>query len=484
MSFLDDDRIGRVVLVEVSYHDGTGVKTAYFSNKGYTTSPTDDPPNTSYDDLLESIPVIQSSVDRGFSVGSFRFNSSEDEYSSWWEYSFQGWPVRIRIGPEGEPLSQFMTLVEGVNDGITFPSKSIGQISFRNKALILDTEIQNKTIEQRVSEISPSSILLDDIGEEPCPISLGKVFNVPARRIASNNLIYLVHDNSDVTVTAVRDNGVPVTFTDNNNGSFTLSQNPQGVITADVINGNGTTTEDVVKELVNIVDPSATFLQSTFDTYPEYDVGVHIPSGGTAREFVDQVVHSSFGFWYYDRLGRFAVGQVVAPETVNEQDVVMSLGIDDIDYDGISITQYQSPVSKVRIGYQKNYTVQGEDGLAGSVITGTPSLADRYSKEYNEVVYDNDILVQWPYAETTDLLGTLLYERGDAESIAEHVAQLQNKARIQLKIKGISRPLSLQLGDVVMVTHPKWGLQDGRKAIVVGLNENPTRNRVEIEVWL
>ena len=486
MDFLSDDRIGRTVLVELTYHDGTDLRNYYLSNKPYVTSPTETPANTSYDDLLTAVPEIQNSVNAGFSIGSLRFMNTDGNFDEWWQYSFYGHPIKILLGPDGGAKSEFITLVDGINDGLTYPSKELVEIRFRNRALIFDVDSQPQTIGERIGHLYPSEILIEDVADEPCPISLGKVFNVPARRVASSSLLYIVHDDDDCEITEVRDNGVAVTRVDNGDGTFTLSNPPNGNVTADVVTKLGlTTTADVVQNLALRASSSVVFDTDSFSSYPTYSVGIFSPSSTTIISMINDVMLATTGYWYFNRLGEMVIGQIQDPESFDENDIKLFIDVDDIEFGRIRITDYQAPVDRVRIGYQRNYLVQDRDSLAGLVQTEDEDAVARYGREYNEVFTDTGLSpIAWPLLESTELLGKLLSDKSDAQLEADRLANLQSKQRIQIRLNCFTRPFQLNIGDPVVLTHPKWSFSEGRKCVVVSTSEVPTNNRVELELWL
>ena len=98
-AWLKDQAAIRCILVEVEVKVGASVITRYLSNRGYVTSPTDTPANTSYiPKIVGGIKYTQSmSLDGSVSVsfGDLELNNSDGSFDSWLEDYWSNRPLRI-----------------------------------------------------------------------------------------------------------------------------------------------------------------------------------------------------------------------------------------------------------------------------------------------------------------------------------------------------------------------------------------------------
>jgi hypothetical protein len=80
-----------------------------------------------------------------------------------------------------------------------------------------------------------------------------------------------------------------------------------------------------------------------------------------------------------------------------------------------------------------------------------------------------------------DLIPTLLSQSINTE--AARRAALHNTIRTVYEVELFAGPFQVELGDEIKLTHPRFGFENGAHAIVIGIDEKPTRNRVTLELW-
>lgn len=259
--WLDSDN-HKIILVDISYHDGTGLSEKYFSDHPYTLkfgdSFTDIAGNTvtsvAYDDIVIDISKIITKINSSTSLGSISLLNTQGEYDDMLDITnaWEGHSISIYLGDPTWTKSQFILILEGVVDSLTAPEPSILAVSIRDKKESINLVTQEKLIWNTSSvlnylndgtsstgiyDIFPnmfSKLLYDTTGTRVdfdaslgvvpsgtenalVPICLGSVFNIEPVLIDSFNHVYQVHECPDATnygitsVTEVRSNGVKLT---------------------------------------------------------------------------------------------------------------------------------------------------------------------------------------------------------------------------------------------------------------------------------
>jgi len=73
--------------------------------------------------------------------------------------------------------------------------------------------------------------------------------------------------------------------------------------------------------------------------------------------------------------------------------------------------------------------------------------------------------------------------RADAKAEAQRLLGLYKADRALYRITIKARGFTLEIGDVVVLKHPRWGLANGRPFLVVALKADAQRNRVSLTCW-
>ena len=358
----------------------------------------------------------------------------------------------------------------------------------------------------------------DTIVNTAVPICLGKCFNIEPKLIDSNNHVYQVHEKEIDSILEVRANGVvldapgtpkPQYEVNASIGCFRLLVHQQSTqITCDVLGdpnrGSGYSTGINIEqysaahlvewlalektELIGTDICPAAFDSSAFvNTSP---LGLYIKDEIQIAPLITDIMSSVGGFARFDRT---CVLQIFRLE--NPEDGVSRFTIDEdlIIEKGISLGLTEAPKATITLGYDKNWTLQDKASLAGLITNPTGDFLeflDLYTHEYSTVLSENvGIKDQFPLAEDQSLVGTLISDFGgtptnNAKAEVDRRMQLRQKKRFVYKISSTVAPFTLSIGDIVTVVHSRFGFSNGKQAIIIGMDEKPTKLRVDLEVWL
>lgn len=297
------------------------------------------------------------------------------------------------------------------------------------------------------------------------------------------------------SVSAVRANGVSVGFSADAGATTVTLADPPGPVTAD-ITVYGTTAADIVRALVSRPVPDEDNPGATRPILPAANIDddslsafaalVPAPIGyfvGNARinavQALDEIMAAVGGHWGFSRTGKLRLWRLDIPAGTP----VIELDADDVVLHGLEPLDTGLPATRQRVGCQRNYTVQDKSSLAGGVATAD---AQRYASPYLAPPgIANNAGVLGPHKAPLDppLAASLYYRAADAQAEARRLADIKAVVRKRFKAEVFARGLGLDLGDVVRLTHPRYGFQDGALAVVVGIVEQPSLGKTTLTLW-
>jgi hypothetical protein len=196
---------------------------------------------------------------------------------------------------------------------------------------------------------------------------------------------------------------------------------------------------------------------------------------------IDLVAQSVGAWWAPDAQGVFRIQRLDAPSGtpdvsfVKEQFLVALEPVQSNDAnDGI-------PPYQTTIRGAKNYTVQ-TTGLATGV-----SDADRAAlalQWLDGIATDTSVQTRHPLSQPV-VIESLFAEQADAQTEATRRQALMGADRrwFQPTVELDDANLAIELGQVVSLTHPRFGLSGGQKFRVLGLLPDAQANTVQLSVW-
>lgn len=481
--WLQADNKVRAVLIEAkAYSLGVEV-TRYLSNVPFVSKPTDTPANIAYDDAIRSVPAFQSRLNElfmGFTLpayGDADIDNSSGERDAWLDDAWDGRSLKMLVGDPSWPRNDFRTILDGVCADIYAKDRATLALKLRDKSWMLNVPVQATLMTGATAN-----------ADQPQPVCVGECFNVePVLEDAATHK-YRVHDGAVDDITDVCDNGLSVAFTKNvADGSFVLLASPAGRITATVRGAKPggvyhQTVADIVQYLVTThsqlttADIDAASFTAFNITCPQ-PVHEYVRDRENLITVLDRIVTSVGGFWTFSRSGLLQLGRLEDPAGTP----VIELLEDDVIEDGIEVSSRTIPVDTVRLGYRRNFTLQ-PDGLAGAV---TEANRAAFAAEYLiETATNAGITTTHKLAPKPDLVPTQLTDAGDAATETTRRATLNGSIRKTFRVNCYMLPLSVNLGQVVMLTHPRFGFAAGELAVLIGVTERVTENRCQVELWL
>lgn len=211
-------------------------------------------------------------------------------------------------------------------------------------------------------------------------------------------------------------------------------------------------------------------------------------NGTTVLDISTRVINSVGGFMRF-KSAICKLQLYILKEPLGESED-FSLYPDDIIENGISVVGIEEPKKSITLGYKKNWKTQDEGSLAGMLTDSTSphydlsvlnSFMHEYSTEYQETGLDP---AEYPLAEDMELVETTIWDIDDADAELTRRIGLRDQRRQIIRINSLATSFTYDIGDIVKVYHPRFGLDFGRTAIIIGMEESPTSKRVNLDVWL
>lgn len=503
-------------LVEVEAGiDAAGTKkTLRFGNRGYTTEPTDTPPNTTYlpniaKDGTGSINRELFSGDRTYGSSRVGFGeillvNTDGHLDDLLNFSFSNRPITVKTGDLEDPFSTLQTVLKATMSQVEL-SRTRVSIGIKDRQYELDQ--QHQTVVFAGNNVLPNGLEgLADLEGKPKPYLLGRVFNIAPPLVNTSRLIYQVNDGAINSLPAVYDGGFALTAGANYSsqadmeanapavgqyrvwlagGYFRLGSSPVFEITCDAVAGSNTAARTTAQTLRNLAlyrgiasgDINAADV-TALDAASPAEVGIWFADERTTLQAMDEVSASAGAFFGFDRLGQLRLGQFGAPSGMPVAEINQ---INGFDLDKVSNADGQ-PTYRVTVNYAKFETVQ-TTSLAGAV---TDDRRAQLAKEYRSfVAEDTGVQIQY-LAAGEQLRDTLLTDASAAQVEANRLLNIYKVRRDVFKVTvrlTAATLLSIDLNAVVTLRWNRFGLDDGRLMRVIGGDFDYARNRATFTLW-
>ena len=444
--------------------------------------------------------------------GILEITNADGYYDDIYDWGFSGRTFTLYYGEDGGAFADYQMIQKGtIQQAIfSYSSNQGSKLEFivRDRQEELDIPVQSTKFAGTNSGSTGLEGLAQDIKGNPKPLCFGQVYNISAVAVNTNNLTYQVHDGPVNTISAVYDNGVALTPGTNHansaalvaatiaggvfdtcvaEGYFRLGGNPAGLITADVqgdtTNGYKTTVADIIYQIVIqhsglVAGDVDTTTFTALNTDCSYVVGLYVKEEQNITVLLDQLCESIGAYWSFSNEGKMIVGQLKAPS--GTPDLYLDQ-YDLIEIDRVPIRDVERgiPVYKVNLSYEKNYTVQSNDAVAGSVTTARMAWLEQ---DYRVVsVEDTSVLTAHLLAPEMERI-TLLTSSTDAGNEASRLLTLYKTKRDLFNV--VINRTTVDLMDVVSVSLNRFGMTSGKDFRVIGISDNtPSNGLMELQLW-
>lgn len=212
-------------------------------------------------------------------------------------------------------------------------------------------------------------------------------------------------------------------------------------------------------------------------------LGVYVDGERQIRDVMDDIANSVGAFYTFTRDRKLSAGKLSLPggtptfyfENTTKRRILRLKSLRTTD-EGKG-----TPAYSVIVKYYKNYTEQ-TTGVAGSVTAERRAFLAQEWRQIN--VPDNTVKQRHP--ESPELtFESLISDEVEAQAFHDDRLNIYSHKRMRFLIEVFMDPdvAQIELGDVVRVTYNRFGLDDGRDFIVIGINMRLDRNIVEFDLW-
>lgn len=467
----------------------------------------DDAAGVVYAEAINSLPQYSRGLqgdrlgDYRSTIGTVEIDNADGEFDYLLGLALDGSEVRVYIGDLSWLRIDFQLAFTALATKAVAPSQDRISIQLKDTTSFLNKSI----VGTPVGGTGPNA-------DSPKPVNFGYVHQIEAKVLDGSTLTY-VHSDPDTigSATFVRDNGLDVNFVDNGDGTFTLDQSPvntQGGITADVLAVATGSPADITERRIShafryfigdragvaaaglYLGPSKTFTPNDDD---DYFVGISISDSKNVIDLLGELADSGNCYWAITREGKFTFGRLNPNDLVDDgsPSSIVEIEFDDIDVKTIKIDHTSPKYYKLQATMNRNWSSQ-----ATFATSMTPDERAVFTRKGLYQIQPDSVGVS--YAESPELyslsltespvLDTLLSGDNDETDVDDLQRWMERRRTMFLPwIEVFSFTVNLEffeleIGDVIRLTMPRYGLDAGVLFQVVAVDLQLSKQKVALQV--
>lgn len=428
------------------------------------------------------------------SFGNLELLIGDGNHDELTAYSWDGRDVEVKLGSEGFDLDEYITVLKGTAEAITYDRSRLS-IVFRGKETLLDKDIQETTY------TGAGGLEGDESMEgNTKPLVYGAVTNITPIQVDRTNLVYQFHDGSVEAVSDAFDGGVVLTSagdvaditaasvdsgfykTQLDSGYVKLGAPPAKLLTLDVQGDNSgdgyiSNAADIIKRIV--VDQSdltvndlnlPSFFTAHLDSSRSAS-GIYI-RGGTIADVIKELMFSIGGAWTFNRLGLLTIAvfrKRFSDGTITENDIVKG---------SFNRRRTVAPSWRRRIGSNRSWTVHDESQFVGAATSARRSLT---SRDYQYSTDETASIKTTHLGARVVVKDTLLSTSADADTEVARQQVLYGSLFDRIDIVTRRQQFKYHIGQTITLDYDKFDVS--RDMIILGIRENTTTGRTTFRLW-
>lgn len=492
----------RVVLARVRYwdEDASAVDDLYIASEPYY----DETNSIAYDNTMVEVPTLfigtreleGGAVDIG--LGSLVISNIEGKYDYLFdndENNFYGRWLRFLVGPRGHAIADFRQVFSGWTANATWESEKTINIQAR-------TYLERLNIKAQRNRFASGGSIPSQLVGKTKPWGFGEIYQFAPTHIHTSNRDYLVNDEAvQDTVTAYNIDGGnfigQVSSETHSSATFSLSSDgadgrylvsSQGYAAS----GGGSMLrglDDVIDRiLTRDDDDSFSVLESSeVDATSLTDLGtdatmlvsyyLHTGEEKTVLEVFEDLMPYGY-LWGFNRDGDFFSSTLKDPSGETSQyDIVQA----DILRNGVSILESSVPWWRLVIDYSRNWVPS--DRFRSGVSQSNRSL---FGRAFRATATQEDSTIKTAY-KNSKIKRIELYATGNVDGAdPQERGRLWDLFSVRRRIYEVrcwAKPLSWEIGDIVTLTYPRFGLDAGKKLVFIGSENQLNSGKVTAYLW-
>jgi hypothetical protein len=517
--------IGQYLAEITAYEKATAsVRVLRFSTGlGFTSGAGDSPAHTTYDPRLEqAVEVTRTIFAPGTTQGQSKTGfgnlvilNPDGALDGLLNYAFDGRDIIVKRGPtNAASLDDFVTVFVGTMEQADFSTDRI-TLKLRDRQAPLHLPVQ--TAKYAGTNVLPAGLegVAGDLAGKPKPLCYGVVFNVEPPCVNTARLIYQVNDGAVQSVDSVYDRGVTLTnggtyasqadlLNDTlqpaagaykawlAGGMFRLGSSPAGTVTADVTQG-ATAAERTAAMLyraillrmgVTLGDILASDL-TTLDAQNAAQLGLYIGEETKGSDVLDMIANTVGAWWGVNIAGQYRIALLEKPFATPLYTFTANDMIGPLVRLPTADVERGMPAYRVTIRYARNYTIQTD--LAGGVADARRAVVAQEWREATRV--ESSVQTVHLLAVALEYNSLFAYE---ADAILEANRRLALRSvqrhRFEVTTQYTADTSALDLGDVVGMLHPRYGLDlvgdtAGQTFVLIGVEPDAQGGRLRLTLW-
>lgn len=275
-------------------------------------------------------------------------------------------------------------------------------------------------------------------------------------------------------------------------GTFRLGSIPDGIVTADVVEGETAADRTVAQIMDRLIQGPGGLASgevdaaaiAALDTAHDGEVGIWLTGETTVAQALDALAGTVGAWWSFDDAGIFDTRRLEAPAgtpvvTLRPGDLIdqgQAIELVPVADEGEGVPPWRATVR-----WGLHHAVQDRDGLAGSL--GEDRKAALAREWRSAVAEDSGVLTKHLKAPEL-IVDTLFVHEADAAAEAARLLALYGAERDRFRVKAPEgRAGAVDLGDVVQLMAPRLGLAGGKSFLVLGVGRQASRGIVTLELW-
>ncbi len=445
-------------------------------------------------------------------------------------YAFDGRSIVQRIGDRGAAYpSGYVVTLNGTMAGS--PAFGRTEITFHPADLTEALEKPLQSVRYAGTNALPAGVEgVEDIKGQVKPIVLALGSNMSPVQVNTSKQIYqasIAVGSQAVTISAVRDKGVPITagaaytnmadmianapgvgtyrvLSNTTDGCFfRLNLPPAGQITCDAVYGTASsqrTHGQVWQRLLTYAGVSGGSISSAditaLDTAVPGEIECVYLDEVTAIDAIREVAESAGCAWFGDAAGVHRILQWTAPSG-SPVATLTNLRTDTIEIADPVGNGEVAPAYLVTLEWGRNWTRQDDSALAGDKTVNTDTvrapggrawvvarawLASEYRKASS-----TDVSVKTPHPNAVEIkLRSMLVDQTQAQNFADMQLALFKVQRDMTKLSQWLSPAlidAIRVGSVVSVKDNHWDYGSGKLMRVAGVQVDRYTGKTELMLW-
>lgn len=401
-------------------------------------------------------------------------------------------PIKVKLGGTDFAYGDYQTQFSGVMENMKSPENRV-VINIKDFQRVLEQELPIPKYEGKGG--LSGNVELTGI-RKPClygfcyhiePVYLGVIDGLHTYQYHYGESA--VYDDSMM----VFDGGNPYTYTsgkptgsewtlDEKNSLIKVAQLPTKTLTANLkgdakggyVDSVANIILRVLKELTSITDIDLSTFEYLNGIQPA-EVGVFRKDSATAIDLFDSLVNNIGGYWGFNRSAFFEVGRFdVIPENATSDVSLTPAEIIDIEN-----VDYPDPIFELELGYAKRWV-----GSTSLVEAASQAVVDFMGREFRtksekdedtKLIYPNSA----PFKRNTNLI-----KESDADKEAKRLFALLSGFHQVFRVTARSIPALTDLGRLVNLKYPRFGLDKGKVARVIQITDLTDTDLHEVYVWV